>query len=738
MKRLGVFWLLLLPLWVGATGSVIPNSSHDEYLRSNESKMVWFQGDWYSIVPLTGPVWTLMKYDGSSWSSIQGLEYSGTRVPDMLVDALNRKLYILFPLAGKLYRFSWSNNTWQLDSGFPVSISGLTDVSKNEPPCFAQARDGDLFISYMTDYEVRVFHSSDNGVSWNSSPYIIGTSSVVSSGLVDASSFYWNGKNYMGIFVAENSSQNYRFFRIADEDDPSQSSSWVEESLPGSYHSDNHVSMARDLDGNLFSVVKLGTGETATFVLYKRSSDTGTWSDYEIYSDGSNDTRPAVCVDEINNLVEIFATVDSKIERAVTSKENPSSISSGDWSVVIDNGSDEFNNVSVSYQQQNSSSEILVCGLNVTQDNIWYNVLNISYSWADDLIISEIHSKSNLDASYIELYNRGNSPIDLADYTLKYFNNNSSIATGSYSLSGTLLENDYWVLARDRSAFYNEYGFYPDAEDADFLFDGGRDGIGLYKDVSRAEVLVDQFNQVGGLLSEWNSNLLFYRDDTENDGTIVGQDYWAMGSNQDGTPGGENDQSLPVTLLTFQIALEGHAVRLEWETASEVENDRFLIYRKEMKEGASAQLIATVPGMGNNPFGQWYSYLDDRVSPGKEYVYWLASQDFDGTVHQYGVSREIRIPEITRFTLQPVYPNPFNSRARIQFQVPASGRVRVGIFDLSGRLVQNLMDTYLAAGNHAVVWNGENHQHRAVASGIYLVVVRYQNLTFTQKVVLVR
>ena len=71
------------------------------------------------------------------------------------------------------------------------------------------------------------------------------------------------------------------------------------------------------------------------------------------------------------------------------------------------------------------------------------------------------------------------------------------------------------------------------------------------------------------------------------------------------------------------------------------------------------------------------------------------------------------------FHLSAVYPNPFNSQARIDFDLPFSGHVRMQIIDTNGRDVAILADSQAQAGQHSVVWAGENAAGEAVSSGVY-------------------
>jgi len=66
------------------------------------------------------------------------------------------------------------------------------------------------------------------------------------------------------------------------------------------------------------------------------------------------------------------------------------------------------------------------------------------------------------------------------------------------------------------------------------------------------------------------------------------------------------------------------------------------------------------------------------------------------------------------------WPNPFNPRTRLVFDLGTSSDVVLDIFDMRGRLVRRLLDRELQAGRHTVSWDGKNGSGNASASGVYI------------------
>jgi len=66
--------------------------------------------------------------------------------------------------------------------------------------------------------------------------------------------------------------------------------------------------------------------------------------------------------------------------------------------------------------------------------------------------------------------------------------------------------------------------------------------------------------------------------------------------------------------------------------------------------------------------------------------------------------------------LNPSYPNPFNNHTTIRFGLPEDEKVRVAVYDPSGRRVATLLDRYAAAGWHSAVWTPQS-----LANGKYIV-----------------
>jgi hypothetical protein len=79
------------------------------------------------------------------------------------------------------------------------------------------------------------------------------------------------------------------------------------------------------------------------------------------------------------------------------------------------------------------------------------------------------------------------------------------------------------------------------------------------------------------------------------------------------------------------------------------------------------------------------------------------------------------------------FPNPFNPTTTISYSIPTTGDVKVSVFDVTGREVAELVNTYQNAGSYAVQWNGSH-----LASGIYFYRVNVGSLSFTNRMILMK
>jgi hypothetical protein len=91
-----------------------------------------------------------------------------------------------------------------------------------------------------------------------------------------------------------------------------------------------------------------------------------------------------------------------------------------------------------------------------------------------------------------------------------------------------------------------------------------------------------------------------------------------------------------------------------------------------------------------------------------------------------------------RYSLSDNYPNPFNPSTTIKFTMPTSGRVKLSIFDLQGRLVSTLVDEEYPVGRHEVIWKGRDNSSRSVSSGTYFYRITTKGFVETKKMLLLK
>ncbi len=83
--------------------------------------------------------------------------------------------------------------------------------------------------------------------------------------------------------------------------------------------------------------------------------------------------------------------------------------------------------------------------------------------------------------------------------------------------------------------------------------------------------------------------------------------------------------------------------------------------------------------------------------------------------------------------LDDVYPNPFNPMTTVSFMLPSTGQVRIGVYDVAGRLVRTLVDGTREAGRHEVTLDGTG-----LASGIYMVRMVSGGMDVTKRITLLK
>jgi murein DD-endopeptidase MepM/ murein hydrolase activator NlpD len=96
------------------------------------------------------------------------------------------------------------------------------------------------------------------------------------------------------------------------------------------------------------------------------------------------------------------------------------------------------------------------------------------------------------------------------------------------------------------------------------------------------------------------------------------------------------------------------------------------------------------------------------------------------------------VPAVPQFTLAPINPNPFVGSARVSYVLPARGRVTVGIYDVRGRLVRNLLDQTVDSGPGSVEWNARDDHGAHVPSGIYFVKASAAGKVLSRKLAVAR
>jgi len=91
-----------------------------------------------------------------------------------------------------------------------------------------------------------------------------------------------------------------------------------------------------------------------------------------------------------------------------------------------------------------------------------------------------------------------------------------------------------------------------------------------------------------------------------------------------------------------------------------------------------------------------------------------------------------------KFYVSQNYPNPFNPSTSIEIQLAEPNNLIVSIFDMTGRLINTLVNDKLEVGLYTVEWNGKGQNGRLVPTGIYIIKVVSGKNSHNQKIAFVK
>ena len=83
------------------------------------------------------------------------------------------------------------------------------------------------------------------------------------------------------------------------------------------------------------------------------------------------------------------------------------------------------------------------------------------------------------------------------------------------------------------------------------------------------------------------------------------------------------------------------------------------------------------------------------------------------------------------------YPNPYNPQTTINFDLPYSNKIVLDIFDMNGRLVDNVLNGFFEKGHHSHVRDPLSNKH-TLSSGIYIVFLNGEGMRANNKILYVK
>jgi len=304
------------------------------------------------------------------------------------------------------------------------------------------------------------------------------------------------------------------------------------------------------------------------------------------------------------------------------------------------------------------------------------------------------------------------STLELPDYLTQFSNtypNVSSIAAHSFNLNVNVDRSGkvYYVVLSDGvmapSAAQVKSG--TDGNDTPVAFSG--------------------FINVGSSNTTYSTSVTGLTENTDYDIYLVAENYYERLQASATKVEASTIGVLPVEFLDFKASLLPNRVKLDWSTATENNNDYFLVERS--LDGISYKLLSTVKGSALSKSKRSYTAYDEQPIHGNLY-YRLKQFDLDGKEKELAdVSVDFKF---AKAEVAQIYPNPTQGEFYVYLAQYPDHDFVLEVRDLLGKLVYS-EDVKKSTAEHSYLLKPS----KKLVAGQYIVSIKGSKLIAPMKLI---
>ncbi|MBN1351159.1 lamin tail domain-containing protein [candidate division KSB1 bacterium] len=376
------------------------------------------------------------------------------------------------------------------------------------------------------------------------------------------------------------------------------------------------------------------------------------------------------------------------------------------------------------------------------------------------IVINEIKTFGSAGAhdEFVELFNVSDSLFDISGYQLIYF-----FASGQpYKVVATFPDSTfikpyrYFLLA---SADYSD-NKQPDGTLTECLLSNGQL---LLTDSTKTDTLdAVAWGQISALITNEGKSASYHVPviGPSVSPDLQGEPRYSLQRNPEGTDTNENfsdfkiryvptpmnsSDSLKMIICNSLQAVpkENNTVEISWKTITRLKDQQFDILEK-IGNQTEWQLVESVSAAPEITRLDTSCYVLNHEIKNACVEYAFRIRELDFTKHaRYSEIVTIRplqqrdrvLPKA--YSIAQNYPNPFNPATVIPYKLHADGKITIQILNIYGQLVKVLFDGSKSAGSYELSWDATDTAGRHVASGEYILVFDYNNISISAKKIIV-